>query len=160
MRRLRVVQTAIFLAAAIPWLLGLYAVFFVSAQYTGLGLVESYLAFQGGSSPGNAISFGAWSGATGTACWLLVRRIGRYSNARIVASSILFAYAAPAALLIFPDAAIGFVVSHVRAFEGENAPYSAVALSLIQSGAVALVLGAMPAVANYLSARKARTLSP
>jgi hypothetical protein len=56
MRRIRPAVTAIALAAVIPRLLGVYGVFFVSAQYTGLGLFESYRAFQSGSNVGNVVS--------------------------------------------------------------------------------------------------------
>ncbi|MDQ0031455.1 hypothetical protein [Arthrobacter bambusae] len=57
-------KAIIVLAAVVPWLLGFYAVFFVSAQYTGRGLFESYLAFQGGSHLGNVIWFSVWTGMT------------------------------------------------------------------------------------------------
>lgn len=102
MRSERPAGTAIALAAVIPWTLGAYAVFIVSAQYTGLGLFESYAAFQGGSTLGNVIWFLTWSGMTGTVCWTLARRIGRSFDARMVAPFILFAYAVPSMLLISP----------------------------------------------------------
>lgn len=100
--RMRAAVMTIAFAAAIPWILGAYAVFFVSAQYTGLGLFESYVTFQGGSNLGNVIWFVVWSGTTGMVCWALVRRIARSFDARKVAPFVLFAYAVPSMLLIFP----------------------------------------------------------
>ncbi len=158
MRRLRVVKTVIVLAALVPWLLGFYAVFFVSAQYTGLGLSESYLTFQGGSNLGNVIWFGVWTGSTATISWVLVRRIGRFPSARRVAAFTLIAYAVPALLLIFPVTTMGFAVAHVRAFTNEQTPYSTLALFLVQSGTVALALGTILSAADYVLGRKSRAL--
>ncbi len=143
-------------AAAIPWILGAYAVFFVSAQYTGLGLFESYVAFQGGSNLGNVIWFVVWSGTTGMVCWTLVRRIARSFDARKVAPFVLFAYAVPSMLLIFPDTAMGFAVSHVRAFADGAAPHSPIALFLFQSGTVGLIVAVVLSVIHWVSARRKR----
>lgn len=149
----------IILAAVIPWLLGFYAVFIVTARFTGLGLFESYFAFQSGSNLGNAVWFGAWSIVSGGVCWALVRRLSRRSNARTMFALGLTAYGVPAALLIFPDTAMGFAVSHVRVFSNEPVPYSGLSLLLIQTGAASLVLAAILTVGNCISTQKRRTLT-
>lgn len=156
MRRIRPAGTAIALAAVIPWLLGAYAVFFDSVQYAGLGIFESYLAFQGGSNLGNVIWFVVWSGTTGIVCWMLVRRFGRSFDARRVALFMLFADAVPSMLPIFPDTAMGFAVSHVRAFADDAVPHSPVAMFLIQSGTLARIFAVILSVVNWGSARKRR----
>ncbi|MBE4720381.1 hypothetical protein DAD99_20225 [Pseudarthrobacter sp. AB1] len=61
-------MAALWLAAAVPWLLGAYSVYIVSAQYTGLGLIESYLAFQDGSNVGNVLWFVLWTGISLAVC--------------------------------------------------------------------------------------------
>ncbi|MEZ2388345.1 hypothetical protein AB6813_02135 [bacterium RCC_150] len=137
------------MATFIPWLLGVYAVFFISAQYTGLELLDSYLAFQGGSNLGNLIWFSLWSGASSMVCLFLVRRIRTVPNMRCAPHYILLAYAVPAMLLVFPDTSMGFAVSHVREFPDGMAPYSALALLLIESGTVAFAAGIILAVVNY-----------
>jgi len=156
MGRIRPAGTAISLAAVIPWLLGVYGVFFVSAQYTGLGLFGSYRAFQSGSNVGNVVSFVVWSGMAGISCWTLVRNIRRTSDARKVAPFMLFAYAVPSMLVLYPDTAMGFAVSHVRAFTDDTVPHSGLVSFLIQSGSLALVAAVILTVANYVSARERR----
>lgn len=156
MRGLRSAATALVLAAAIPWILGAYAVFFVSAQYTGSGLFESYMAFQGGSNLGNVIWFVVWSGTTGMVCWTLVLRIARSFDARKVAPFVLFAYAVPSMMLIFPDTAMGFAVSHVRAFADGAAPHSPLALFLFQSGTLGLIVAVVLSVIHRVSSRRKR----
>ena len=152
--RIRVRKAAIVLACVIPWLLGAHAVFIESAQHTGLGLFESYAAFQAGSNLGHVIWFTLWSGMSATTCSVLMRRTGLSASALRMAVFVLIAYAVPAVLLIFPEAAMGFAVSHVRTFTDETVPYSRLALFLIQSGSAALVLAATLSVARYASAQK------
>lgn len=156
MRGLRPAATALVLAAVIPWSLGVYAVFFESAQYTGQGLFDSYVAFQGGSNLGNVIWFVVWSGTTGVVCWTLVRRIARSFDARKAARFVLFAYVVPSMLLIFPDTAMGFAVSHVRAFANGAVPHSPLALFLFQSGTLGLILAVVLSVIHRVSAARKR----
>ena len=142
-QRILVRKAAIVLSCVIPWISGSYAVFIESAQHTGLGLLESYAAFQAGSNLGNAIWFTLWSGMSATTCWILIRRLVLSPSAPRITVFILIAYAVPAALLIFPETAMGFAVSHVRIFTDEAVPYSRLALFLIQSGAAALAIAAI-----------------
>lgn len=69
--------TALWLAGSFPCALGACAVYIVSAQYTGLGLVESYQGFQVGSNVGNGLWFVLWTGISALTCWLLSRRTSR-----------------------------------------------------------------------------------
>ncbi|MBP2412987.1 hypothetical protein JOF48_001786 [Arthrobacter stackebrandtii] len=124
---------------AIPLAVGSYEVFVVTAQYTGLGFVESYRAFQGGSHLGNVISAVTWYGAGVLTClWLLrgTARSGTLSWWR-VAGMLLLAYGIPSLLVIYPDATMGFAVSHVRAFAADAAPHSQVLTALAGSGLLA-----------------------
>ena len=87
-------------AGAVPWALGAYAVYIASAQYTGLGLVESYQGFQVGSNVGNVLWFVLWIGISAFTCWFLSVRTGRPSTLSKVTASVLLCDAVPA-LLVF-----------------------------------------------------------
>jgi hypothetical protein len=98
---------ALWLAGAAPWTLGAYAVYIVSAQYTGLGLVESYQGFQVGSNVGNVLWFVLWTGISALTCWFLSRRTSRPTTLPKMIASVLLCYAVPALLVFLPDAAMG-----------------------------------------------------
>ena len=55
-------------------------------------------------------------------------------------SLTLYAYSIPAVLLFMPDAAMGFAVSHVRAFTDGSAPHSVMVDFLVLSGVAAALL--------------------
>ncbi|MFJ4027136.1 hypothetical protein ACIPWF_08425 [Paenarthrobacter sp. NPDC089989] len=124
-------------ASLIPWVLGCFAVYVTSAQFSGLGIVESYRAFEVGSNIGNALWFVSWTGVSAAVCWLLARK--NDAGAVRSASFVLYCYGTPAALLILPDAAMSFAVSHVRAFTDDTALHSPVVEFLVVSGVGALV---------------------
>ncbi|WP_441414782.1 hypothetical protein [Arthrobacter sp. 2MCAF14] len=69
---------------------------------------------------------------------------------------MLFAYAVPSVLLIFPDTAMGFAVSHIRAFPDDTVPHSRLAMFLIQSGMLALIVALILFGITYISNRKRR----
>lgn len=128
----------IFAAALVSWGLGAYAVYVVTAQYTGLGLWESYSAFQGGSNFGNVLWFVIWSGTTCISSWWLARDSKKSLEQKKTVPYVLLAYAVPSLVVLLPDAAMGFAVSHVRAFNDETYPHSEIVEFLTQSGIVAL----------------------
>ncbi len=132
-------------AAALPLVLGTYAVFVVSAQYAGLGLVGSYRAFQGGSNVGNVVSFVVWWGLSALTCLVLVHLVRRREplNFAKAAALVLAAYGVPAVLSLLPDTAMGFAVSHVRAFTDETVLHSGIATFLVVSGAASLAAAAV-----------------
>ncbi|UKA52170.1 hypothetical protein LFT48_21670 (plasmid) [Arthrobacter sp. FW305-123] len=130
---------ALWVAGAVPWALGFYAVYIVSAQYTGLGLVESYQGFQAGSNVGNVLWFVLWTGASALTCWFLSARASRRATLPKMIASVLLCYAVPAVLVFLPDAAMGFAVSHVRAFTDATAPHSSVVDALFLSGVIAFL---------------------
>lgn len=149
---------ALWLAGAVPWALGAYAVYFESAQYTGLGLVESYQGFQVGSNVGNVLWFVLWTGLSALSCWFLSRRTSRPTTLPKMIASVLFCYTVPALLVFLPDAAMGFAVSHVRAFTDATAPHSSVVDALLLSGGAALLaaLAISLGEAMYRSQRRTR----
>ncbi|MCP1412497.1 hypothetical protein J3D46_001763 [Paenarthrobacter sp. A20] len=120
-----------------PWALGSYAVYVTSAQFSGLGIFESYRAFEAGSNLGNALWFLLWTGISAAVCWFLVRRPGPIGAVQSGCHA-LYCYGTPAALLVFPDAAMGFAVSHVRAFTDDTVLHSPVVEFLVVSGMGAL----------------------
>lgn len=124
-------------AALFPWALGSFAVYVTSAQYSGLGIFESYQAFESGSHLGNVLWFLIWTGASAAVCRYLVRKPSAIGAIQL-ASRALFCYGAPAALLVFPDTAMGFAVSHVRAFTDDTVLHSPVVEFLVISGLGAL----------------------
>ena len=145
-------------ATLIPWALGSFAVFVTSAQFSGLGMVESYLAFEVGSNIGNALWFVSWTGVSAAVCWLLARR--NDTEAVRSASFVLYCYGTPAALLIFPDAAMSFAVSHVRAFTDDTALHSPVVEFLVASGAGALVCAGVISVCSGIRKRRGPSSAP
>ncbi|MFI2564397.1 hypothetical protein [Paenarthrobacter sp. NPDC018779] len=130
-------KVILFGASLIPWALGCFAVYVTSAQFSGLGIVESYRTFEVGSNIGNALWFVSWTGISAAVCWLLARR--NDPGAVRSTSFVLYCYGTPAALLILPDAAMSFAVSHVRAFTDDTALHSPVVEFLVVSGVGALV---------------------
>lgn len=148
------VRTWVLLGAAlVPWALGSFAVYVTSAQYSGLGIFESYRAFEPGSNLGNVLWFLLWTGVSAAVCWLLVRKPGSLGAIQ-PASRALYCYGTPAALLVFPDAAMGFAVSHVRAFTDDTALHSPVVEFLVISGMGALACASV----MTLVSRMKRTL--
>lgn len=129
-------------AALIPWALGSFAVYVTSAQYSGLGIFESYGAFEGGSNLGNILWFLVWTGVSAAVCWFLVRKPGAIGVIQPV-SRALYCYGTPAALLVFPDAAMGFAISHVRAFTDDTALHSPLVEFLVISGVGALACASL-----------------
>ena len=146
------------LAAGVPWIFGFYLVYVVSVQYTGLGLLDSYAALQGGSHLGNAVWFVLWTGISVISCWFLAIKAGS-TRERVKAISLtLYAYSIPAVLLSMPDAAMGFAVSHVRAFTDGSAPHSAMVDFLVLSGiAAALLALVLPHVLKLKGRRQPTT---
>ncbi|UWX95799.1 hypothetical protein N2K95_08790 [Arthrobacter zhaoxinii] len=146
------------LAAGVPWIFGLYLVYVVSAQYTGLGLLDSYAAFQGGSHLGNTVWLVLWTGITFISCWFLAIKAGSARGRSKAISFILYAYSIPAVLLFMPDAAMGFAVSHVRAFTDGSAPHSVMVDLLVLSGVGAALLAlVLPHVLRLKGRRQPRT---
>lgn len=92
----------------LPWALGSFAVYVTSAQYSGLGIFESYRAFEAGSNLGNALWFLLWTGISAAVCWFLVRKPGPVGAIQS-ASHALYCYGTPSALLVFPDAAMSCI---------------------------------------------------
>lgn len=150
------IATLLVVASAIPIFAGAYAVLVTSAQYTGLGLVSSYGSFQAGSILGIVISILVWSCATIVCCWSLIRRVagGNRITALSVSAGALSAYAVPAVFVLYPDTAMGFAVSHVKAFTDETVPHSDIVDLLFRSGLVAAALAAAFAVGSLVHARK------
>ncbi|WIV29203.1 MULTISPECIES: hypothetical protein [unclassified Paenarthrobacter] len=149
---------ALWLAGAVPWALGAYAVYIESPQYTGLGLVESYQGFQVGSNVGNVLWFVLWTGLSALFCWFLSRRTSRPTTLPKMIAFVLFCYTVPALLVFLPEAAMGFAVSHVRAFTDATAPHSSVVDALLLSGGAALLaaLAISLGEAMYRSQRRTR----
>jgi hypothetical protein len=73
-------------------------------------------------------------------------------------ASVLFCYTVPALLVFLPDAAMGFAVSHVRAFTDATASHSSVVDALFLSGGAALLaaLAISLGEAMYRSQRRTR----
>jgi hypothetical protein len=138
-------------AALLSWALGGYAVYVTSAQFSGRGVAESYAAFEAGSNLGNVLWFLLWTGASAVACWILVRKAG--PGAVRAVSYTLYGYGTPATLLVFPDAAMSFAVSHVRASTDSTAPHSSVVEVLVISGGVAVVCAALLSLAISIRER-------
>ncbi len=147
---------ALWLTGAVPWALGAHAVYIVSAQYTGLGLGESYQGFQVGSNVGNVLWFVLWTGISALTCWFLSRRISGPATLLSRIASVLLCYAVPALLVFLPDAAMGFAVSHVRAFTDATAPHSSVVDALVLSGGIALLCALVVSFADSMFRRQRR----
>lgn len=140
-------------ATLVPWALGGWAVFITTAQYTGLGLFESYTAFQGGSNVGNGLWFALWTAASVLVCGILFRSITADVGVIQLSYCTMYCYGTPATLLLLPDAAMSFSVSHVRAFTDSTALHSPVVEFLVISGSAALVFAAVLSLLTGLRKR-------
>ncbi|MDQ4502944.1 hypothetical protein RBS12_11555 [Sinomonas sp. ASV322] len=117
-------------------MLGVYGAFVVTAQYSGLGLVESYLSFQDGSNIGNATALLFLTGITAGACSVLIRHLKRHYRRLKATYSLLFAFAAPSVAVFYPDAVVGAAVEHIK----DNSRHSDLLMVLIVSGGLALLV--------------------
>ncbi|RAX43990.1 hypothetical protein DQ354_17795 [Arthrobacter sp. AQ5-06] len=100
--------------------------------------------------------FVLWTCISLAVCWYLTRRASGSLEAERTIASVLYCYAIPAVLLFLPDAAMGFAVSHVRAFTDEMAPHSTVVDFLVLSGGVALACALLLSLTGALRRRHRR----